>query len=104
MKPLIVLTTVGENFDARVLATSLVENRLAACVNIVVGIASIYRWKERIAAEHEQLLVIKTTDDRLAALREALLSRHPYEVPELAVIEIDSLEGPYRQWLFDSVS
>ena len=68
--PVIVLTTVGANFDARALARTLVEEHLAACINIVPGVTSIYRWQERVDEDGEQLLIIKTVDDNLQALRE----------------------------------
>lgn len=103
MKPVIVLTTVGAEFDAAPLARDLVERRLAACVNLVDGIRSIYRWKGNVEDEAERLLVIKTVEERLPELRAVLLSRHPYEVPEFIVLPIETVEGPYRQWLIESV-
>lgn len=104
MTPVIVLTTVGANFDAAELARPLVEHRLAACVNIVPQVRSIYRWEGKVEDDAEQLLIIKTTSDRVDALRDALFARHPYEVPEFVVLSIDAIEGPYRAWLIDSVS
>ena len=62
MKPLVVLTTVGADFDARALAHVLVEARLAACVNIIPAMHSVYRWEGRVTGDDEQLLVVKTTD------------------------------------------
>jgi periplasmic divalent cation tolerance protein len=103
MKPLIVLTTVGENHDANDLATDLVEKRLAACVNIVPRIQSIYRWQGNVERDDEQLLIIKTLDEKLTDLKSFLFARHPYEVPELAVIELDDLGDAYREWLIDAV-
>ena len=103
MTPVIVLTTVGANFDAAALAKSLVDDRLAACVNIVPQIRSIYRWQGKVEDDGEQFLLIKTTDDRIERLREALFARHPYEVPEFVVVTIDRIEGPYRDWLVDAV-
>jgi periplasmic divalent cation tolerance protein len=102
IKPLIVLTTVGQEHDARGLARTLVERRLAACVNILGPVDSIYRWQGAVADDREQLLVIKTTDARLDELRGALLSGHPYEVPEFVVLEVDSIAEPYREWLISS--
>lgn len=103
MKPVIVLTTVGAGFDAAGLARDLVEQRLAACVNIVDRLRSIYRWQGKVEDDAEQLLVIKTVEERLASLREALFARHPYDVPEFVVLAIDRIEGPYRDWLIESV-
>ena len=103
MTEVVVLTTVGAGFDAAALAKSFVDDRLAACVNILPQVRSIYRWQGNVEDDFEQLLLIKTTDDKVPALRDALLSRHPYEVPEFVVIAIDRIEGPYREWLHDAV-
>ena len=103
MTPVIVLTTVGAAFDAAALARELVEQRLAACVNIVPRIESVYRWKGRVEADAEQLLLIKTTAERVEALRAALAARHPYEVPEFVVIAPEQIAEPYRAWLVASV-
>lgn len=99
MDPLIVLTTVGADFDPRALARDLVERRLAACVNIVDGIHSFYRWKGAVMDDDERLLVIKTTAERLAELKDVVFAAHPYDVPEFVVIAIDRIEGPYADWL-----
>jgi periplasmic divalent cation tolerance protein len=103
MKPLLVLTTVGADFDARALAQALVETRLAACVNIIDRMRSIYRWEERVAEDHEQLLLIKTTDVRVDALREELFRRHPYDVPEFVVLPIENTSEAYGAWLLESM-
>ena len=103
MQPVVVLTTVAPDFDARSLAHALVESRLAACVNILGGVHSVYRWEGRIAHDPEQLLVIKTVDARVDALREELFRLHPYEVPEFVVLEADTSEA-YGAWLLGAVS
>ena len=103
MTPVIVLTTVGTTFDAADLARQLVTERLAACINIVPQVRSIYRWEEKIEDDGEQLLIIKTTSERVDALRDSLFARHPYEVPEFVVVSIDRIGGPYRDWLIQSV-
>ena len=95
----IILTTVGADFDARALASALVEARLAACVNILDRVHSVYRWEGRVTSDDEQLLVIKTTDARVDALREELFKRHPYEVPELVVLPILGMSDAYGAWL-----
>ena len=104
MKPVVVLTTVGADFDARALAHALVEARLAACVNIVPAVHSVYRWEERVMGDDEQLLVIKTSDERVEELREELLRRHPYDVPEFLVLPIERVSDAYGKWLVASVS
>ena len=104
MKAVIVLSTYSENFDTKALAAELVEKRLAACVNIVPNIMSIYRWREEVEHEYEQLMMIKTSEARVEDLRQRLLESHPYDVPEFVVLEIDRVEDPYLRWLVESVS
>jgi periplasmic divalent cation tolerance protein len=104
MTPVIVLTTVGADFDARSLARALIDQRLAACVNIVPSVTSVYRWQGRIEEEGEQLLVIKTVDDNVHDLREALFARHPYEVPELMVLPVTATSEAYGAWLLESTA
>jgi periplasmic divalent cation tolerance protein len=98
----IVLTTMGGDDNARRIAHELVDQRLAACVNILAPVQSVYRWEGRVTEDGEQLLLIKTVRERLAELKDALLAMHPYDVPELVVIEIDKIEGPYLDWLVQS--
>ncbi len=104
MTPVIVLTTVGADFDPRPLARELVEQRLAACVNIVPAMTSIYRWQGRVDEEGEQLLIIKTVDANLHDLRAALFAQHPYEVPELVVLPVASTSEAYGAWLLESTA
>ena len=98
MSAVVVLTTTGAGFDARALARELVDLGVASCVNVLPPVTSIYRWEGKVVEEAEQLLLIKTTPDRVEALREALFARHPYEVPELVVIEAAASDA-YGQWL-----
>lgn len=85
------------------MARALVERRLAACVNITAGVRSVYRWEDGVADDDEQLLLIKTTDARLEELREELLRLHPYEVPELVVLQIASMSEAYGAWLLGAM-
>lgn len=103
MKPLLVLTTAGADFDARSLAHALVEARLAACVNIVDRVFSVYRWEGRVTDDAEQLLIIKTSEDRVHALRDELLRLHPYDVPEFVVLPVAETSEAYGAWLMDSL-
>jgi periplasmic divalent cation tolerance protein len=95
----IVLTTVAAGLPADVLAQSLVEERLAACVNILPPMTSVYRWRGRIERDAEQQLVIKTTSDRLAVLRVRLAALHPYELPELIVLPVMDGSPAYLDWV-----
>ena len=104
MKPLIVLTTIGENHDARKFATALVSRRLAACVSIVPNVISVYRWEGKIERDYEQLFVIKTAEEKVDALREYLFELHPYQIPEFVVLPIDRIEGPYLEWMTAAVT
>ena len=99
----IVLTTVSADADAAELARTLVEQRLAACVNIVAGVTSVYRWKEGVEQDEEQLLLIKTTMDMIEALKARLRELHPYELPEFVVIQVSGGSEAYLGWLCGSV-
>ena len=100
----VALSTVGSAEDAERIARALVERRLAACVNVVPGVVSVYRWRGGVERDEERLLVIKTRADRLEALREALVEIHPYELPELVAMPIQAGHAPYLAWLDESVS
>ena len=100
----VAFSTVGTAEDAERIARALVERRLAACVNVVPGVVSVYRWKGNVLRDEERLLVIKTRAARLEALREALVALHPYELPELVALPIEAGHEPYLAWLDDSVS
>jgi periplasmic divalent cation tolerance protein len=99
----VALSTVGRAEDAERIGRELVERRLAACVNVVPGLTSIYRWKGAIESESERLLVIKTRRERIDDLKTALVSLHPYEVPELVVLPIEGGHAPYLAWIGESV-
>ena len=99
----IVLTTIGSKDGAEKLAQQLVERRLAACINIVGPIRSVYRWKERIEHEEEYLLLIKTTVDHAARLQAAFGELHPYELPECVELAIDGGSEAYLAWLTGEV-
>jgi periplasmic divalent cation tolerance protein len=100
----VVFCTVGKMEQAEPLARALVEERLAACVNILPILASIYRWQGKIEHEPELLLVLKTRRERVEALKAAIVARHPYEVPEIIVLPIEAGHGPYLAWIDDCVA
>ena len=101
--PLVALSTVARPDDAERIARSLVEKGLAACVNVIPGVVSFYRWQGRVERDAEVLLVIKTRGERFEALRAALLAEHPYEIPELVALSIVAGHEPYLAWLESSV-
>ena len=104
MKPVLVLTTVHAAFDAAALARELVEMRLAACVNILPGFTSIYRWEGKVETRDEVLLVIKTTQARLGTLTLRISELHAYEVPEVLVASVEDGASRYLEWLAASVA
>ena len=96
---MIVLTTLGAQTDAAAFARVLVDERLAACVNILPVMTSVYRWKGTIEEDREQQLVIKTTSDRVEALEARLHELHPYELPEFLVVAATDGSAGYLAWL-----
>jgi periplasmic divalent cation tolerance protein len=97
--PLLVLCTCPDTETAGRIARTLVEERLAACVNRVPGIASTYRWQGEILDDAEILLLIKTTREHFEALRTRLVELHPYDVPEVIALDITRGHAPYLDWL-----
>jgi periplasmic divalent cation tolerance protein len=96
---LLVLCTAPTAEVAAGLARALVEARLAACGNVLPGLRSIYRWQGRVEDQPEVLLLLKTTRASFPALRDELLRRHPYEVPEVLALPIEAGSAPYLEWL-----
>jgi periplasmic divalent cation tolerance protein len=99
----IVLSTAGSEEEARRIARHLVEEQLAACVNIVPQIESIYRWQGRVESSQEWLLIIKTTSERFASVRDAIRELHSYELPECIAISVEDGSAAYLEWIGQSV-
>src|SRR5579863_8581390 len=95
----IVLSTAGSEDEARKIAHYLVEHRLAACVNIVPQIESIYRWQGKIESSREWLLLIKSSSERFAAIRDAIGELHSYDLPECIALSIEEGSADYLQWI-----
>src|SRR5436190_13712581 len=100
----IVLTTAGSQDEARKLAHALVERRLAACVNIVPQIESVYRWQGKVETATEWLLVIKTQVGCFERVREALNELHSYDLPECILLEISAGSHEYLKWLAENTT
>ena len=98
MKLVLVLTTLGADADAPAFARTLVEEQLAACVNVLPAMTSIYRWKGSVDQEREQQLLIKTAADRVDALAARLRELHPYELPEFIVLDAEA-SAAYGDWI-----
>lgn len=102
-EPMVALSTVGGREDAERIAGALVERGLAACVNIVPGVTSVYRWQGRVERDQEHLLVMKTSAARFEELKRHLLELHPYEVPELVAWPLGAGHRAYLDWLDESL-
>jgi periplasmic divalent cation tolerance protein len=96
---LIVFTTVSRGSEGTLLAEKLVESKLAACVQIVPQITSVYFWEGKIQKDNEQLLLIKTTEDKYLELERFISDNHSYEVPEIVAVSSENIAKPYRRWL-----
>jgi periplasmic divalent cation tolerance protein len=99
----VVLTTAGSHEEARKIARGLVEQRLAACVNIVRPIDSVYRWQGKVEEAHEFLLIVKTTEAASERVQEAIREMHSYDLPECIVLPIAAGSEAYLKWIEESV-
>jgi periplasmic divalent cation tolerance protein len=100
----VVISTLPNPEKAAEIAKILVEERLAACVNLVPQIRSIYRWKDQIQDETETLAIAKTTSERAEALHARLLALHPYQLPEVLALQVSGGHAPYLEWVGASVA
>jgi periplasmic divalent cation tolerance protein len=95
----VVLCTVPSSAVAEQIAHALLDERLVACVNVIPGVRSLYRWEGAIEEAQEQLLVMKTARDRYAALEARIRQLHPYEVCEVIALDVTSGSAPYLAWV-----
>ena len=100
----VALITAPDVEVAAHIAGCLVEERLAACVNLVPGVRSIYRWEGRVQDDPEVMMVVKTRADRAAELSERVQALHPYEVPEVILLPVAGGSSAYLDWVRDQVS
>ena len=98
----VVMTTLPADADGPAFGRALLEERLAACVNLLSPMESVYRWEGRIEQETERQVIIKTTRDRLNALWDRVRELHPYEVPEFIVLSIADGNEAYLNWVGES--
>lgn len=99
----VVMTTAGSEEQAGNLAQELVERRLAACVNIVTQVCSVYRWKGKVWRDEEKLLVVKTAAHLFPAVRDAIRELHTYELPEVIMMPIQDPDPEILEWLESSL-
>jgi periplasmic divalent cation tolerance protein len=100
---IVILCTCPDEAVAERIATTLVEERLAACVNRVPGIVSTYRWNGKICNDREVLLLIKTMIGRFDSVRECIVALHPYDVPEVVALTVSDGLAAYVDWIESSV-
>lgn len=98
-----VFSTCPDQQSAVKIANTLVEKKLAACVNILPNVVSIYRWQQQIEQATEVMMMIKTTSQQLAELTSAIKQLHPYDVPEIITVNIQQGDNDYLNWISDSL-
>lgn len=98
----IVFTTTGDVAEAKEIGKDLVTHRLAACVNILPEVESIYRWEGEVEESSEVLMLIKTTEGRLEEVKSVIKRSHSYEVPEILAVEVDDGLEDYLEWVTEN--
>lgn len=100
---LLIFTTTDSESEAKKIAQMLVERRLAACVNVIPRMHSVYRWKDKVESAEEFLLLIKTSKENESAVQAAIRELHSYDLPECISIPIDSGSAEYLKWITESL-
>lgn len=103
MRAIVVVTTVGTEEQANLIAREIVARRQAACVNILPGVRSMYRWKGKICKDGELLLVVKTLEREFEGVAATIRELHNYELPEILSFNVSRAEPQFLQWIADSV-
>jgi periplasmic divalent cation tolerance protein len=103
-EPIVVFMTAASADEARRIAERLVEAQLAACVQILPEIESVYRWNNKVQHEKEVLVLAKTTDIRFDELEKEVRALHSYETPEIVAVPANKISQAYRDWLLDSIA
>lgn len=104
MNAIVVFITTPNRADAERLAQILVEQKLAACAQILPEIISVYRWQNRVERAAEVLLLVKTTSEKFAALEQSVRANHAYEVPEILAVPAAEVSQPYLKWLLENTA
>ena len=103
MKPVIIISTFPSKQSVTTISNKLIKKKLAACVNMT-KISSVYTWKGKIENQSEYLALFKTSKKNQSKLKKELQKLHPYDIPEIAEINVDSINQSYLKWLVDSTS
>jgi len=101
-KHIMIFCTVPDEVTADKIATVLVENQLAACCSIVPQIRSIYRWQDKVEAQDEYLVIIKSSDENYKQIEQTILKNHPYDIPEILAVKVEKGEDKYLNWINQS--
>ncbi len=104
MGTILVISTLPDRDAAEKMAYFLIEQQLAACVNILPGVTSVYRWQGKVESANETILLIKTTMARYPALEAAIKAQHPYELPEIIAVPINAGLPAYLAWVATETS
>jgi periplasmic divalent cation tolerance protein len=103
-QPIMVFMTAGSVDEANRLADMLVDKRLAACVQIMREMNSVFRWQEKVETQREVLLIAKTLSSKFAEIEREVIKLHSYETPEIVAVSLSAGSGPYFEWLRANVS
>ena len=98
-----VITTTDDKNKANMIAKNLVSKKLAACINIISNVESIYRWDDKIHTENEFIIIIKTISRNIPRIKTYLLNNHNYEVPEIIVCDFSIIDEKYLKWFNNSI-
>ena len=100
----VVLSTAPDVAVAKMIARAVVEERLAACVNVVTGVTSVYRWQGAVEEASEILLIMKTSPERVSSLAARIKELHPYQVPEVIALAVDAALPAYAAWVIEATA
>lgn len=104
MKPILILCSTPNYELAQEICDLLISQNLAACAQILPGITSIYKWEGKLMKETESLILLKTIETKAKEIEETILLKHPYSVPEVLSLSIESLNEKYSEWLLKSIN
>lgn len=104
MKNCVIYCTVPNEFNANLIATSLVEDNLAACVNIIPSVTSVYKWEDMVQTDNEMLLIIKTREEKFKDIEKKIKELHEYSLPEIIALPIAFGSEEYQNWIVKETS